>query len=533
MRAADPSAAGSAGKPDPPDRKTLDPLAQQFRREAGKVSRQASVFLAGTIFTVVCGYLFKIYVSREIGATGLGLYALGMSTVGFFALFSGLGLPQVAARFVSIYRGRGEAANIRHLFWQGLLWLTVSSCSLGTLMFASRRWLAETIYHEHELLRYLPWFAVLLVLSTFHNFLGSYLRGHQEVARRTVINHFVHLPAKILLTVGLFAMGWGLLGYVAAELASLFLTLLLLAAVAHRLTPKAKDPRPTVPGRKELTFATSMVGLDLVAFSASRTGLLLLGIFLAADQVGIYSIAVATASFVPTLLVALNSIFGPVIADLHARRQTELLQRLFQTSTKWCFSLTWPLVAVIVFFSRDLMGLFGASFEAGAPVLALLALAQLVNVAVGSVGNLLVMSGHQRLEIFNSVLMAALTLPLSVVLIPRWGMLGAAVALASGMAGANLLRAWLVWRHLGLVPYDRRQWALAAPLASSGLAALGVWRWIPLGSSVLEMMLALVAAYGALAVSAAVSLDRDDRIILQAVREKLRHYWQRPRPRRG
>ena len=89
-----------------------DPLARQFRQHTGKLSRQGAVTLAGTVFLVAGGYLFKIYVSRELGAQGLGIYALGMTTIAFFSLFATLGLPPAAARFVAIYRGAGEAGEI-------------------------------------------------------------------------------------------------------------------------------------------------------------------------------------------------------------------------------------------------------------------------------------------------------------------------------------------------------------------------------------------------------------------------------------
>ena len=94
----------------------------------------------------------------------------------------------------------------------------------------------------------------------------------------------------------------------------------------RHLVPRSPSPAPAAGlGREVYGFAASMVGLRLLGFAAGKVDVLLLGIFLAAADVGVYSIAVTTAAFVPTLLLSLNSIFGPMIADLHARRQSELL----------------------------------------------------------------------------------------------------------------------------------------------------------------------------------------------------------------
>lgn len=513
----------------PPDTAAAaaDPLALQFRRHAGQVSRQGAVFLAGTVFLVFGGYLFKVYVSRILGADGMGIYSLGMTLVALGAVVAGLGLPPTAARFVAIYDGSGETAQIRRFAALGLRRLLLAGTVAGAVLIAGRDLIADRIFGEPELARWLPLFAVILVLHTCRVFFGQFLRGLREVARRTVINHLVAFPVKVLSTVALFALGWQLGGYVAAEVASAAVAVTLLARVAWRRTPKtgktaAEGPRPRpAAGREESRYAASMVGLGVLGFLAGQTDVFLLGVFLDASRVGIYAIAVTSAAMVPTLLRSLNSIFGPIIADLHARRQSELLERLFHTSTKWCLGFTWPLVVVLALFSSELMRLFGEEFVPGAPALALLAGAQLVNVGVGSAGNLLVMSGNQRSEIVTVALAAALALCLNLTLIPRWGMFGAAASLAASLMGSNLLRAWLVWRRLGLLPYNRGALRLVLPLAASTGAATVVW-WQRPPADAPAILLALTASYAVFIVTAAWSaLDRDDRIITRAVWEKL------------
>jgi O-antigen/teichoic acid export membrane protein len=542
-----------------------DPLARQFRRHAGQVSRQAAVFLAGSVFLAFGGYLFKIYVSRVLGAGGMGLYGLGMTLVAFGAVVAGLGLPPTAARFVAIYDGSGAAAEIRRFAGLGLRWLLLASAAAAAALIAGRELIAERLFGEPELARWLPLFAVVLVLHTCRLFFGQFLRGLRQVARRTVINHFVAFPVKVLTTLALFTLGWGLAGYATAEALSSAVALVLLAGAVRRGIPSPRpspatgegasalpnpsprpspatgegasalpnpSPRPSpatgegasaLPGAvlQERGYAASMIGLGVLGFFAGQADVFLLGVFLDASRVGVYTIAVTTAGMVPTLLRSVASIFGPIIADLHARGQSELLERLSHTTTKWCLGLTWPLVVVMAAFSRPLMGLFGDDFEAGAAALAVLAAAQLVNVGVGSVGNLLVMSGNQRWEIGAVALAAAATLALSATMIPRWGVTGAAAAMAVSLVGSNLLRAWMVRRRLGILPWGRGALRLVLPLAASAAAAGAVW-WLRPASGVAAVLAALAASYGVFAATAAwTALDRDDRILVDAVREKL------------
>src|SRR5712692_291395 len=102
----------------PPQVVSLD--GAEFHRRIGSISRQSAVYFAGTILTAAAGYFFKIYLARRLGAEALGLYALGMSIVGFLGLFDSVGLPSAAARFVAEYSTRGELARLGGFLRGGL-----------------------------------------------------------------------------------------------------------------------------------------------------------------------------------------------------------------------------------------------------------------------------------------------------------------------------------------------------------------------------------------------------------------------------
>src|SRR5437763_939598 len=75
--------------------------AQKFRYEIGQISRQSAVFFAGTMFTSVAAYAFKIYLARALGAEALGIYALGMTAVATIGLVAAsrdrvMGIPDCA-----------------------------------------------------------------------------------------------------------------------------------------------------------------------------------------------------------------------------------------------------------------------------------------------------------------------------------------------------------------------------------------------------------------------------------------------------
>jgi O-antigen/teichoic acid export membrane protein len=500
--------------------------ASKFQSYSAKVSRQSSVFLAGTVWNVVCSYLFKVFVSRVLGASAIGLYALGQSIVEILSTFASLGLPKTLARWVAVYQGTGQEGKIQGLVAKAVALVLFGTGFLGILLFAGRNILAERVFGEPELAEYLPLFALLLPLAALNTLVAEYLRGHQEVARRTLITQFVQLPLWILATLGFFGFGWRLKGYLGAEILASLVALTLLGWLAGRRTPSSDSGTPFFPRLEPAvqSYAGTMMGLNVVSFLSHRFDVILIGILLTSDQVGVYSVAVAASSFVPTLLMAVNSIFGPIISDLHTRGESEVLARLFQSTTKWVFGFTFPLVAVLLGFSPALMGVFGVEFRSGGPVLALLALGHLINVGTGSVGNLLVMSGHQRLELRSSLIVTVITLALHLLLIPRWGILGAATALATSLVCANLLRLFLVRRYLGLWAYNRSWLRLAFALGASSLAVWGVRRlpWQVGSGELIGFFVALAVAYLAFSVTALFCLNEDDRLLAEAVWKNVR-----------
>ena len=103
------------------------------------------------------------------------------------------------------------------------------------------------------------------------------------------------------------------------------------------------------------------------------------------------------------------------------------------------------------YFPEPILRLFGPDFVTGAPLLRLLSIGQFINVATGSVGYLLMMTGHERTLRLNITLATAVNLWLCLWLIPKMGPFGAAIATAVPLALMNLLSAYFVYTKLRIV----------------------------------------------------------------------------------
>jgi O-antigen/teichoic acid export membrane protein len=468
-----------------------------FSQYVHSISKQSSVFLLGTMFTVAASYLFKIYLARVLGAEALGVYALGMTAGGLVSIAGVAGAAQTASRFVAAYLSSGQTRKLGRFLWFGAIALLVTNVVVGCLMVLARRLIAFRIYHTPALARYMHFFAAIMVLGALTTFLGHALAGYKDVARRTVITNFIGTPATMLFSVALLSLGLGLWGYLTAQVLSALLMLVLLARAVWKLTPKtARHPTPergTVRSPlfepEVISFGAILIAMQALEFLSGQTDRIMLGIYLNAREVGIYSVAASMVAFVGLFLQSLNQIFAPTIAELYTKHEHDLLQRLYQTLTKWSFALTIPLALGIVIFATPLMGIFGRDFREGWPVLVIATVGQLVSCGVGSVGFLLLMSDQQNRMVRAQAITVCLALALNFLLIPRWGIVGAAVASGATNISLNLLclrdvRARMSL-HLGVQIYLR----LLLPAAATILVLLSVRR--VLKSSVSEMVLVL------------------------------------------
>jgi O-antigen/teichoic acid export membrane protein len=498
----------------------IDAGTSEFYRRIGSISRQSAVYFAGTILTAAAGYFFKIYLARRLGAEALGLYALGMSIVGFLALFNAVGLPTAAARFVAEYSTRGEFLRLGAFLRGGAVLLTLGNLVLGGLVLIAGPWVAVHFYHAPALRSYFWAFALVMLFGVLTTFLGQVMAGYRDVARRTVITHFIGTPVNIVVAVLLLSMGFGLGGYMIAQVASAMLVLALLAVSVWKMTPEGGREAGFARVDKEVvTFSAAAFGLAGVDFALSQTDKIVLGCYLPPRQVGIYAVAMALVGFVPIALQSMNQIFSPIIAELHAGGNRHLLQRLYATLTKWIVILTIPLALTIVIFARPLMGIFGPGFQSGAAVLAIGATGQLINCAVGSVGFLLMMSGHQNEMIKIQAANAVLLIGLSLLMVPRWGLAGAAMASAITVATTNIWSLAAVRRRLKLFPYHAGYLKLALPTLLSGGILLALMRAAAGIHSPWKIALSgLVCGYGSfLGTLVAFGLDGEDRQITQMV----------------
>jgi O-antigen/teichoic acid export membrane protein len=201
-------------------------------------------------------------------------------------------------------------------------------------------------------------------------------------------------------------------------------------------------------------WAASLMPLSLFAglqMLDSQISILLLGVLAKPEDVGLFKVAVTGASLVAFGLIAVNMTLAPQIARLHSAGEMEKLQRMVTLSTRVVVTLSFPVAFAFIFWGEELISLvFGVEYVGAAMALSILCVGQMVNASTGSVALILNMTGNDR-KTLPAVCAALLVNSLfSILLIPIFGLTGAAIGYATSMVIWNSILFFVTKRVTGI-----------------------------------------------------------------------------------
>lgn len=415
--------------------------------------RGAGAALGVQIASVGLNYLAQILLARWMGAAEFGIFEYVMTLSLVLGFIAGLGLPGVVLRFIAEYSVKQDWAKLRGVIW-GSWWQTIAAgLALATVGTGVLLW----INHQSPVEHLTP-----LILGLWSVPLVALIKLQLEMlraVRRIVLAYAPYLvfyPLLLLIGTAIWRQFHSRL--TGGDVIGISLTILLLILVVQwhlfqRSLPAAvHQVRPHYALRQWLAVALPLLFVDGSFLVLNQTDTLMIAALLNPAAVGIYSAAFKTAGWVSFILIAVNSIAAPMFASLYAQGNRAELQQLVSTIARWIF---YPALAVaigLVVFADPVLSLFGAEFVSAKWAMIALILGQLVNVGAGSVGYLLIMTGHQNqcaLVVGGSAL---LNVGLNAIGIPWFGILGAAMATAISMATWNIGLNLLVVKYLKVNP---------------------------------------------------------------------------------
>lgn len=419
--------------------------------ETAKAQRQALTAFAIRIASAAIAFLSQIALARLMGEFEYGLYAFVWVIVILTGNLSCIGFHTSIIRFYHQHLASGETAMLSGLNVASCLVAFLTATLVGTLGFAFLAVFGNDIASYYLVPVGIALFIIPMIA------LGDVLDGMARARGWTVsalAPTFILRPILILVfmaTAEFIDAPHDATTAMGAALAATYVTTLAhfvqLAALIRK--EKSEAPRQYQLGTW-MRYSLPLFLVDGISFLLTNADVVVVGLYLPPDQVGIYFAAAKTIVLVQFVYFSVKAAAAPRFSAIIAAADHDALADFAARSTRWTF---WPslIIGLCALAAGELLlSLFGPNFTDGYGLMAILFAGILAKASVGPAEVLLTMAGHQKLcvGVYAATLIAAVIL--YSVMIPLFGLTGAAVAAATAIMIESLLLHLTVRRTLGI-----------------------------------------------------------------------------------
>lgn len=423
-----------------------------------KIAKGAGIGFTGTAIGMVFGFFTRAIIARFLGPGDYGLISLGVAGLSIAATIGLLGLPAGITRYVSFYKGKGDKGRIKGTIISALKISFPISIILACLLFFGANWISVNVFHDADLTQILQIFAIAIPFWCLAQIFLCATIGFQDMRYKAYVEDIFQNVFKLAVIILLLYLGFGVLGATRGwALAIIVMSFLAFYFLEKRVFPVFNTKVKAISIDRELfSFSLPLIFTAVAGMVMGWMDTLMLGYFLTASAVGIYNVALPTARLLAVSLSSFSVIFMPVISELYSKNAIEDLRNTYSAVTKWVFSLVMPAFLLMALFSQWILKImFGTEFVEGALALSILAFGYLIICIVGPTNQILTAYGRTEIVMGCSFVGASLNFCLNYLLIPIYGINGAAIATGLSLAVMNSLHLFFIYRIAKIQPFRK------------------------------------------------------------------------------
>jgi O-antigen/teichoic acid export membrane protein len=419
--------------------------------ERGEASRMSVIAFAIRIVSAGIAFISQVFLARWMGSFEYGIFVLVWVTMVIAGNVSCLGFHTSVIRFIPEYREKGMLAELRGILIASRLFVLVASSAIAALGALAVFLLAPHI-ESYYVVPFILGFICLPMIA-----LSDLLQG---LSRANAWAVFALSPTYLVRPVLILVLMAAALvaGYTAdartalivAIAATYITTIWQLVGVTGRIDKKLPVGPRTVHFREWFAVSLPIFLVESFFFLLTNADVLMVGFFMEPDDVAVYFATVKTLALVHFVYFAVKAGVAQRYAA-YTHGDPEKLAAFARDTVSWTFWPSLVMAIVVLALGEFMLMLFGPDFDAGYPLLFLLVVGVVARSAVGPAESLLTMTGNENICAFVYAMTLALNIALSVLLIPAFGLWGAAIATTASMVFEAAALSFTVWKRLGIV----------------------------------------------------------------------------------
>lgn len=427
----------------------------------------AGLTFMARVVSAAAAFGLNIVLARVLSVAEAGLFFLSLTVLTAVSIVARFGMDHALIRFVSPAWEKKKIREVVGLSLQGFALVSGIGVLATALLYTVSDWLAVGVFDEAALTGVLRAISLAVVpFSLLWAFSGALKAVRLSAHANFLEAGFIPVVVGSVLAV-LFIADETL---PSPEIAAMAYAVAALVGVMWgsflfiRRTGVVRSAQWT----EWSTLTKSAWPLAWVAvlnFTILSSSSLFLGFFSGPEAVAQYNVAHRTAILISFILVVFNSVAAPRFASLYSEGKLAELEKVATKVSVLMSFAALPIFAATMLFPEEILSIFGSEFSEASLLLMIMAAGQFANLITGSVGYVLIMTGHERIMRNNVIFIALLNVCLNLLLVSRYGAVGAAVTTAVSLALQNLIAAWLVYKYVGITTTP------ALPFKKLGLSA--------------------------------------------------------------
>ena len=455
-----------------------------------KFARDVLIIGIANALVALSSIILLPLITKTLGAHDYGIWAQVHVTMNLVVGFVGLGLPYAMTRFLPAKTNREE---IQEEFYS-VLWLVfLVTLVVSIVLIAAADFIAGAFFGGATgIVRITGLIILVSSLQTVFLSLFRALRQMKRYALFIIANTYV----QIGLIAYLVSNGYGILSVVLVVLA---ITTIILLVLLFSIKSQIGIKRPHFHRIREyLSFGLPTIPASISAWVVASSDRYVISYFLGATSVGIYSAGYGIGSIILMAGGVLGFVLPPTLSKLYDEGKMEEVKTHLSYSLKYLLAVTIPFVFGAVILAEPVLRMFTTPEIAsqGYFVVPLVALSTLFTTAYVPIAHIIILVKKTRIAATIWIVCALVNLGLNILVVPRWGILGAAITtlIAYGLAlGLTTYYSFKEFRF----PIDRR--FIIKSLIASGAMSAALWAIAPEGTlATILTVLAGTAIYGAI-----------------------------------
>ncbi len=410
------------------------------------------------LFGMALLYGNQVLMARLMGVSEYGFYTVIMTWINFLVALSIFGFDHGALRFFSTHFGKQEWAKARGFNRFSFRIIAVASllCMVAWFLFLWDKQQSVNIHDRYSRTyseAFLWAMFVIPLLAVIYQSSAIFRSIHQIKLSLTSV--YILLPLGISIASFIYyKMNDGKMQVDGAVLMNLLITFLVAMFIIRKMKKKLRAKYEAAEPKYEsrIWFGTTItfLAMNILALIIKQADILFVSHYFGPREAGIYSTAVKISALIPFGLSIVDYVYSPRISSMFLKNDRRELQDYISHAAKITILITVPLAIILIFFGKYLLMIFGKEFQSSYVPLIILIAGQLINAFTGLVGALMTMTGNQKIFLRVYLFASFADILLNVLLVPRFGVVGAAIASAVSTIILNSFLYVIVWKKLGL-----------------------------------------------------------------------------------